>query len=297
MTIRFDGRVAVVTGAGTGLGRSHALLLAALGAKVVVNDPAPSRDGSQRPAETVVDEIRAVGGEAIADFSSVMVPEQAAQIIDQAIATWGQVDIVVNNAGFVRDRTFAKMPLEDWDSVVGVHLDGAAYVTHAAWNHMKDAGYGRVVFTTSNSGLYGNFGQANYAAAKAGLVGLMNALKEEGFKYGIRVNCLAPMAATAMTEAIFTGEMEQKFSPAVPSAALAYLASEACDHTGIILSAAGGFYGAARVSGTAGVFLPDGVSPTPDFVARHIDAILSEEGGRKTFSNASDEMAYIKSAS
>ncbi|EXL03609.1 SDR family NAD(P)-dependent oxidoreductase [Aquamicrobium defluvii] len=296
MTIRFDGRVAVVTGAGTGLGRSHALLLAARGAKVVVNDPAPARDGNPPTAEAVVDEIRALGGEAIADFSSVMAPEQAAQIIDMAVSTWGRVDIVVNNAGFVRDRSFAKMPLEDWDAVIGVHLNGAAYVTHAAWNHMKDAGYGRVVFTTSNSGLYGNFGQANYAAAKAGLVGLMNTLKEEGFRYGIRVNCLAPMAATAMTEAIFTGELEQKFSPAVPSAALAYLASEICDHTGIILSAAGGFYGSAQVSGTTGVFLPEGVMPTPDFVAQHINAILSEENGRKAFTNAADEMAYIKSA-
>jgi len=178
MTIRFDGRVAVVTGAGTGLGRSHALLLAALGAKVVVNDPAPSRDGSQRPAETVVDEIRAVGGEAIADFSSVMVPEQAAQIIDQAIATWGQVDIVVNNAGFVRDRTFAKMPLEDWDSVVGVHLDGAAYVRMRLEPHEGRGLRPRGVHHFHSVST--EFRTANSAAAKAGS-SADERLKEEGF--------------------------------------------------------------------------------------------------------------------
>ncbi len=291
MTIRFDGRVAVVTGAGSGLGRSHALTLAARGASVVVNDFAPARGGDgRRPADVVVDEIRAAGGVAVANASSVSDPADARAMIEQAVSEFGRVDILVNNAGFLRDRSFAKLTAEDFDAVVGVHLAGAAYCTMAAWPHMRDRTYGRIVFTTSNSGLFGNFGQSNYAAAKAGLIGLMNALKQEGGKYGIAVNTLAPMAATPMTETVMDATTKLAFDPALVSAALAYLCSEDCADSGRIVSTAGGYVSAVQVMSSKGVLLGDAASP--EAIAENWTKICDFSAARG-FASAGDEMRHI----
>ena len=202
MSIRFDGRVAIVTGAGVGLGRSHALGLAARGAKVVVNDLGVATDGSgssTAAADAVVAEIVAAGGEAMAHGANVTDPDAVQDMVDQAIARWGKVDILVCNAGILRDKTFAKMTLEDFARVVEVHLMGSVVPTKALWDHFRSNAYGRIVYTTSASGLYGNFGQSNYGAAKAAMMGLMNVLAQEGEKYDIRANLLAPTAATRMT--------------------------------------------------------------------------------------------------
>ncbi len=200
MTIRFDNRVAIVTGAGNGLGRAHALLLASRGAKVVVNDPGGAVDGKggdHAAADKVVAEIKAAGGQAVPNYDSVADPESAANIVKTAVDSFGTVDIVVNNAGVLRDKTFHNMTVEDFDFVVKVHFLGTAYVTHAAWPIMRAKAYGRVVVTSSNSGIYGTFGQANYGGAKLAVVGFMNALRLEGQKYNIFINALAPVAAHA----------------------------------------------------------------------------------------------------
>lgn len=203
MVMRFDGQVAIVTGAGGGLGREHALALAARGARVVINDLGGARDGSggsASAAEAVVAEIEAAGGEAIANAASVTDYAAVQAMVDQAMAKWGRIDILVNNAGVLRDKSFAKMELEDFRFVLDVHLMGAVNCTKAVWEIMRGQNYGRIVMTTSSSGLYGNFGQANYGAAKMALVGLMQTLSIEGAKNDIRVNCLAPTAHTRMTE-------------------------------------------------------------------------------------------------
>ncbi len=203
MTIRFDGRVAIVTGAGGGLGRQHALALAARGARVMVNDLGGTLDGAggtPKAAQAVVDEIRAAGGEAIASGASVTDAAAVQAMVDETMKTWGRVDILVNNAGILRDKSFTKMALDDFRVVVEVHLMGAVNCTKAVWDIMKAQNHGRIVMTTSSSGLYGNFGQSNYGAAKMALVGLMQTLSIEGAKNNIRVNCLAPTAATRMTQ-------------------------------------------------------------------------------------------------
>ena len=209
MTLRFDGKTAIVTGAGNGLGRSHALALAARGAKVVVNDFGGARDGtggSSEAAEKVVEEIRAAGGEAIANGADVSSEEQVGAMVKQTLDQWGRIDILVNNAGILRDRTFAKITMDDFRKVMEVHLMGSVNCTHAVWPIMREQAYGRIVMTSSSSGLHGNFGQSNYGAAKAGVVGLMNVLELEGEKYGIRVNTLAPSAATRKPEELISAE-------------------------------------------------------------------------------------------
>ena len=219
MTIRFDNRVAIVTGAGNGLGRAHALLLASRGAKVVVNDPGGAVDGKggdhAAAADKVVAEIKAAGGQAVPNYDSVADAKTAANIVKTAVDSFGTVDIVVNNAGVLRDKTFHNMTIEDFDFVVKVHFLGTAYVTHAAWPIMRAKAYGRVVVTSSNSGIYGNFGQANYGGAKLAVVGFMNALRLEGQKYNILVNALAPVAGTRMTESLMTPEMLAKLEARV----------------------------------------------------------------------------------
>lgn len=203
MAIRFDGRVAIVTGAGNGLGRAHALGLAALGAKVVVNDFGGARDGtggSMTAAETVVEEIKKAGGTAMADGADVSNYEQVQAMVAKATKEWGSVDLLVANAGILRDKSFGKMELSDFQKVIDVHLAGTFYCCKAVWDGMKERNYGRIVLTTSSSGMFGNFGQANYGAAKAGIVGLMNVLAQEGRKTDIRVNTVSPTAATRMTE-------------------------------------------------------------------------------------------------
>ncbi|ARN19230.1 SDR family NAD(P)-dependent oxidoreductase [Piscinibacter gummiphilus] len=276
MSIRFDGKVAIVTGAGNGLGRQHALALAARGAKVVVNDfgRAPA-EGGDTPAEAVVREIVAAGGEARANNASVTDVDAVAAMVADTVAAWGRVDILVNNAGILRDKSFAKMTLDDFRLVVDVHLMGAAICTKAVWDLMKSQGYGRIVMTTSSSGLYGNFGQSNYGAAKMALVGLMQTLSLEGAKDNIRVNCLAPTAATAMTEGLMPAAILEKLKPEAVTPGLLYLVSEDAPSRAILCAGAGTFE-RAYVTMTQGVHL--GLdADTPERIAEQFDAISARD--------------------
>jgi NAD(P)-dependent dehydrogenase (short-subunit alcohol dehydrogenase family) len=264
MTIDFKGRVAIVTGAGGGLGRQHALALAARGAKVLVNDLGGARDGSGSSltaAEHVVAEIRAAGGEAIANGASVTDWDAVQAMVKQAVDTWCRIDIVVNNAGILRDKTFAKMDLADFRLVLDVHLMGAVHCTKAAWPHMVEQKYGRILMTTSSTGLYGNFGQSNYGAAKLALVGLMQTLGLEGAKYDIRVNCLAPTAATRMTEDLMPAEILAALQPQAVSPAMLVLVGQDAP-TRTVLCAGAGNVEAAHITLTQGAWIGlDGQSP------------------------------------
>lgn len=244
MTMRFDGRVAIVTGAGGGLGREHALALAKRGARVVVNDLGGARDGSggsATAAEAVVAEIVASGGEALVNTASVTDFVAVEAMVAAALEKWGRVDILVNNAGVLRDKTFAKMGLDDFRFVLDVHLMGAVHCTKAVWDIMRDANYGRIVMTTSSSGLYGNFGQSNYGAAKMALVGLMQTLSIEGAKNDIRVNCLAPTAHTRMTEDLGARLPLELLGPDTVTPGLLHLVSEDAPSRCILTAGAGGF--------------------------------------------------------
>ncbi|AJP74258.1 SDR family NAD(P)-dependent oxidoreductase [Sphingomonas hengshuiensis] len=257
MRIDLSGRVAIVTGAGGGLGRAHALLLAKRGAKVVVNDLGGARDGSggsATMAEQVVEEIRRAGGEAIANGASVTDFDQVGAMVDQAMAIWGRIDILVNNAGILRDRTFAKQDLSDFRTVIDVHLMGSVHCTKAVWDIMIAQQFGRVLMTTSSSGLYGNFGQSQYGAAKMGLVGLMKTLSQEGRKHDIRVNCLAPSAATRMTEDIMSADELMALAPASVSPAMLALVSDDAP-TGTILCAGAGSFECAHITLTKGLYV------------------------------------------
>ncbi|RZJ18093.1 MAG: SDR family NAD(P)-dependent oxidoreductase [Brevundimonas sp.] len=247
-TINLTGRTAIVTGAGGGLGRSHALALARHGARVVVNDMSPTG------AEAVAGEIRQAGGEAVASVCSVIDRAAVEAMIAETVARWGSIDIVVNNAGILRDRTFAKMDLDDFAAVIDVHLMGSVNVTKAAWPHMREQDYGRIVFTTSSSGLYGNFGQSNYSAAKMALVGLMQTLALEGEKSNIRVNCLAPSAATRMTEGLYSEEALKGLSSDLVSPGVVALVAEDAP-TRVVLLAGSGAFEQAHVTMTRGVYL------------------------------------------
>ena len=281
MTIRFDDRVAIVTGAGQGLGRSYALDLAARGAKVVVNDLGGSLDGASSDASLaakVVDEIRAGGGEAVASTNSVSERAGAESIVRTAVDTWGRVDILINNAGILRDRMFTRMNLDDFEAVVGVHLLGTAYVTRAAFPVMRKQSYGRIVMTTSAAGLFGNLGQANYAAAKLGVVGLMNALKIEGKKTHIKVNAVAPVADTRMGAKVYPDFFKRMIRPELVAAAVTYLASEACDASGDILITAAGYFSKVQlVEGRGVAFGPEG-EVTPEDVAERYAEIVDMSG-------------------
>ncbi|MBI1261482.1 MAG: SDR family NAD(P)-dependent oxidoreductase [Rhizobiales bacterium] len=257
MSIRFDGKVAIVTGAGGGLGRSHALELARRGAKVVVNDLGGSRDGSggsSDAANKVVEEIKALGGEAIANGSSVTDDDGVAHMVKQTMDTWGRIDILVNNAGILRDKSFSKMEMSDFQLVVDVHLMGTVKPTKAVWQIMKDQGYGRIMVTTSTSGLYGNFGQTNYGAAKLGVVGFINTLKIEGQKDNIRCNALAPVAYTRMTSDLMPPEAEQLLTPDSVSQGVMVLVSEDAP-TGTILLAGAGVFSTAQIMESEGMFV------------------------------------------
>lgn len=271
MTFRFDNRVALVTGAGAGLGRSYALLLASRGARIVVNDPGGSTDGkggSNAVADKVVEEIKAAGGTAVANYDSVADREGAARMVRTAIDTFGKLDVVINNAGILRDKTFAKMELDDFDAVIKVHLLGSVYVTKAAWQHMIDQKYGRVVLTTSGSGLAGNYGQSNYGAAKAAMVGLMHNLMMEGAKYDIKINCISPVAATRMTQAVMPEELLKRLAPEQISPAVAWLCAEQCDVTGEIVAAGAGWYSRIKLVKTKGAVLNvDKINTIEDFAA------------------------------
>ena len=295
MSIRFDGRVAIVTGAGNGLGRAHALGLAARGARVVVNDLGAARDGSggsSAAAEIVVEEIRAAGGEAMADGANVADFAQVQAMVARAKAEWGRVDILVNNAGILRDKSFAKMTMEDFRLVVDVHLIGSANCTKAVWETMREQAYGRILMTSSSTGLYGNFGQANYGAAKLGLAGFAKTLSLEGAKYNVRVNSIAPTAATRMTEDIFPPEMLAAFNPDNVVPAALFLVSEDAP-TNAIVGAGAGVVQAAYVTLTPGVALPEG-ERTPEAVAALWDHIADRTGEIVPQSGAEQAMTILK---
>lgn len=262
--INYNGRVAVVTGAGQGIGRMYALELAARGAKVVVNDLGGQRDGvgsDSSAADRVVEEIRASGGTAVANYDSVATMEGGKNIIQTALEAYGKVDILINNAGILRDKSFLKMSEEEWDLVIGVHLKGAFCVTQPAIKVMKENNYGRVVFTASTSGLYGNFGQTNYGAAKMGLIGIMNSLKLEISKYDIKVNTIAPTAWSRMTSDIFPPDFEEKMNPQFNEPMVLYLCSEENRTTGNIFAMGAGWYGRTAIVSGEGVCLGDAKRP------------------------------------
>jgi NAD(P)-dependent dehydrogenase (short-subunit alcohol dehydrogenase family) len=257
--IRFDGKVAIVTGSGGGLGRQHALELARRGAKVVINDLGGAVDGkggSSEAAEKVVAEIKAFGGEAIANGSSVTDDAGVQHMIDQTMEAFGRIDILVANAGILRDKSFSKMEIADFEAVLAVHVMGTMKPVKAAWEIMKAQNYGRIVVTTSSTGLYGNFGQSNYGAAKLGLVGFMNTMKLEGQKNNIRINAISPVAATRMTENLMPPEMLEKLRPEFVTPGVVYLVSEDAP-TGAILTAGAGVFALARIYETEGVYLGD----------------------------------------
>ena len=275
----FTGRVAIVTGAGGGLGRQHALALAARGARVVVNDlggTVAGTGGSPLAAQAVVDEIRAAGGQAIANGASVTDFAAVQAMVAQAVDAFGRVDILINNAGILRDKSFAKMEIDDFRSVVDVHLMGAVHCTKAVWALMNEQKYGRIVMTTSSSGLYGNFGQSNYGAAKLALVGLMQTLSLEGAKNDIRVNCLAPTAATRMTEDLFPPQMLDAFRPEAVVPAMLVLAGQDAP-TRAVLCAGAGTFEAAHITLTEGRFIGIGAH-APEALAERLAEVTDRAG-------------------
>ena len=294
MTIRFDDRVAIVTGAGGGLGRAYALALAARGARVVVNDLGGGADGAgdSTAAQAVVAEIEAAGGQAMAIGGSVADSDQMVAMVARAKKRWGGVHILINNAGVLRDKSFAKMTPEDFAFVIKVHLLGSAACTSAVWPLMREQKYGRVLMTASSSGLYGNFGQANYGAAKLGLVGLAKTLAIEGARDGIRVNTIAPTAGTRMTEGLFPQEMYDAFSPDKVAPAALFLVSEDAP-TNAILGAGAGVFQAAHVTLTPGVAL-NGDDLSPEGIAAHWAAITDRSGEWVPQSGAEQAMSAMR---
>jgi NAD(P)-dependent dehydrogenase (short-subunit alcohol dehydrogenase family) len=276
MTIRYDGRVAIVTGSGAGLGRSHAMLLASRGAKVVVNDPGGAVDGrgdQHAVADKVVAEIKAAGGEAVANYESVADTAAAQRIVDTAMNTWGRLDILVNNAGVLRDKAFNNMDLADYEFVNQVHHFGTVYCTKAAWPVMRKQQYGRIVVTTSGSGTVGNFGQANYGAAKMAVNGFINVLRFEGAKYNIRINAISPSALTRMTASLLPPDIAPYMKPELVSPAVAWLCSEDCDQNGEIIAATAGGYARVQYFVTEGVQFDPEKPVTIEMIAESIDKI------------------------
>ncbi len=287
--IRFDGKVAIVTGAGGGLGRQHALELARRGAKVVVNDLGGSMDGSgggSDAANKVVEEIKALGGEAIANGSSVTDDAGVARMVKDAMDAWGRIDILIANAGILRDKTFAKMEFGDFSVVVDVHLFGTVKPVKAVWEIMRAQNYGRIVVTTSSSGLYGNFGQSNYGAAKLGLIGLMNTLKLEGQKNNVHVNAISPVAATRMTENLgMPAEVLDQLKPELVTPGVVFLCSEEAP-TGAILTAGAGAFALARIVETEGVAIGPGATVE---AVRDNWAKITDETGQKAYLNGGEQ--------
>ena len=283
--INFDGRVAIVTGAGAGLGRAYALELARRGARVVVNDLGGARDGtggSSAAADKVVEEIKALGGEAVPNYDSVATAEGGQGIVNTAVENYGRVDILINNAGILRDKTIVKMDPENWDAVMDVHLHGAYNVTRPAFIKMRENGFGRIIMTTSAAGLYGNFGQTNYSAAKMGLAGFMNTLKIEGQKHNIKVNTVAPVAATRLTEDILPPELFEKLRPEFVTPLVLYLCSDQCPVTGNVYNAGMGYFNrAAMLTGDGLVVGEVGEIPSAEAVAAAMTKIKSLDGARE----------------
>jgi len=291
MSVRFDGRVAVVTGAGGGLGRCHALGLASRGARVVVNDL--GRDGAPaEAAQKVVAEIVEAGGEAIANGADVTKADQVEAMVAEAEGRWGKIDVLVNNAGILRDKTFAKMDIADFELVVRVHLLGSAICAKAVWNGMRERKYGRILLTSSASGLYGNFGQANYGAAKAAMIGLMNVLHLEGQKYDVRVNTLAPTALTQMTEGLMPADAAAVLTPESVTPAVLFLVGEAAPSR-IIMGAGAGVFAVTHVTETPGVYLagadrsPEGIAARFAEISDRATAVPLDNAFQQTFKFAS----------
>ena len=278
--IRFDGRVAVITGAGGGLGKTYALALGARGAQVVVNDLGGASDGTgsgSSMADATVKEIVERGGQAVANYDSVATPEGGEAITKAALDAFGRIDIVINNAGILRDKTFAKLPPRDLEAVLDVHLKGAFFVSQPAFRQMKEQGYGRFVFTSSAAGLLGNFGQANYGAAKMGLVGLSSVLAIEGAKYNIKSNTIAPIANTRMTQELL-GPMAELLAPECVTPLVTYLVSEQCELTHEVFSVGGGRYARMFVGVTPGWFAGKGATPSPEEVRDQMGKIRDTQG-------------------
>ncbi len=287
--IRFDGKVAIVTGAGGGLGRQHALELARRGARVVVNDLGGAVDGSggsSDAADKVVEEIRAAGGEAVADGGSVADDAGAANLVKAAMDAYGRIDVLIANAGILRDKSFSKMEVADFEAVMDVHLMGTVKPLRHIWPIMREQKYGRVVVTTSSTGLYGNFGQANYGAAKLSLVGLMNTLRIEGERDNIRVNTISPIAATRMTEAMMPPPLAEKLKPEYVTPAVVYLASDDAP-TGVIVTAGAGVFAQARIYETEGVYLGEG-GPSAEEV-RDNWARITDSTGQQSYAAGQEQ--------
>ena len=292
MTVQFHGRVAIVTGAGAGLGRSHALGLAARGAKVVVNDFGQNEGFNN--AMRVVEEIRAAGGTAIGDNADVADFAEVSEMVARAGKLWGRVDILVNNAGVLRDKTFAKMEMADFEFVVRVHLIGSANCTKAVWAGMRERNYGRIVFTSSASGIYGNFGQANYGAAKAAMIGLMNVLHLEGAKNDIRVNVLAPTARTAMTEGLLTPLAAELMTPESVTPGVLFLVSENAPSR-VILGAGAGVFAVTHIGETPGVYLDESVR-TPETIAARFTEISDAKTAKPLDNAFGQTMKFVAAA-
>lgn len=297
MTIRFDDKVAIVTGGGNGLGREHCLALASRGAKVVVNDLGGSLDGSgesSSAARSVVNEIQAAGGEAVANGADITNLDQVKVMVNDTMVKWGRVDILVNNAGILRDKTFSKMDVGDFKKVVDVHLFGTLNCTKAVWEIMKNQGYGRIVMTSSSSGIFGNFGQSNYGAAKAAVVGLMNVLHHEGKKYDIRVNCLSPTAATRMLDGLVSDEVVPLMSPALVSPGVLYLVSnDAPSKT--ILGAGAGCFSVIRIFESKGAFVGS-YDISVDDVAANWEAISDPCGQDELTASVMQTTKFVETA-
>jgi len=297
LSIRFDDQVVIVTGAGNGLGKEHALEFARRGARVVVNDLGGARDGSggsSAAADAVVAEITDAGGDALANGANVVDVSQVEAMVDAAMQRWGRIDVLVNNAGILRDKTFAKMELDDFQLVLDVHLRGSVNCTKAVWNIMKEREYGRIVMTSSSSGIYGNFGQTNYGAAKMGLIGFMNSLAIEGQKYGIHVNSLAPIAATRMTEDLMTEEVLDLLKPEFVTPAVVFMASLDAP-TRQIIAAGAGVFARVVVQETPGVFLAEDIRDA-DHVASGWERIADTAGQSELQAGGEQTMKFVSKA-
>lgn len=295
--LRFDGKVAVITGAGGGLGEAYALMLAGRGARVVVNDLGGTFDGKgsdSTPAQKVVDQIKAAGGEAIANYESVSEWESAQKIIQAAVDSYGKIDILINNAGILRDKSLLKMEVADYLKVIEVHLHGTFFCTKAAFGPMREQGYGRIVSTASAAGVYGNFGQTNYGAAKMGIVGLMNCVCQEGARYGVLANTVVPTAGTRLTATVMPPDVVDKVKPEYVAPMVVYMCSEKFQESGKIFTAGGGYFSRAAIVEGPGVFFDTEAGITPDMIAGKIEQISALEGGSE-YDSAMDQTGYVLS--
>ena len=298
MTIKFDDKVVIVTGAGGGLGKSHALEFARRGAKVVVNDLGGSVDGSggaSDAANAVVEEIKAEGGEAIANGASVADQSGVQNMIDEVMTKWGRIDVLVNNAGILRDKSFHKISLEEFNAVMDVHFQGSVYTSHAVYPIMREQNFGRIIFTTSSGGLSGNFGQANYGAAKMAMIGLMNCLKIEGQKYNVHSSAVAPVALSRMTENLFPEGIGERFLPEYVTPAVIYLASDDAPN-GTIIGAGAGVFTQFRIFETMGLALGTGDDMTPENIAAGWSSVEDMDDARELFSGPEQTIKILEQA-